>query len=121
MTEPAHGDVQLVLFEVAGTLLAADATQILRIDRATPDAHVLSGMPPPGRGRRALVYRRPGGGGEAQLRVDSIHGVVTAAIESLRRMPAAARALDFALGFWLGKERPVLLVDLCRTEPPPSP
>jgi hypothetical protein len=118
MTEPAPADVQLVLFEVAGTLLAADATQIVRIDRAAPDAHALCGIAAPGQGVRALVYRRPGGGGEAQLRVDSIHGVVTAAVESLRRMPAAARAFDFALGFWLGKDRPVLLVDLCQTQPP---
>lgn len=121
MTEPARADIQLVLFEVAGAVFAADATQILRIDRAAPDAHVLSGMAAPGQGRRALVYRRPGGEGEAQLRVDSIHGVVNAAVESLRRMPPAARALDFALGFWLGKEHPVLLVDLCRTQPLPSP
>ena len=121
MTEPARTDVQLVLFEVAGTVLAADATQILRIARAAPDAHALSGMAAPGQGRRALVYRRPGGGDEAQLRVDSIHGIVNAAVESLRRMPAVTRALDFALGFWLGQEGPILLVDLCRTESSPSP
>ncbi len=112
MSEIADDQVQLLLFEAGGLVYGADATQVLRIDRARADAAALPGAAA-GAGARALVVRD--GGREALVRVDSIRGVVNAPVSSLRRIPPAARAHPAAIGFWLGSQSPILLVDLRET------
>ncbi len=93
--------VDLLLFEISGQLYGADASQVLRIDRsgavATKDA-------------RALVVRTDSG--EGRVRVDAVHGVSAVPVDALRRLPAAAAGVSYAIGVWLRRDHPVLLVDL---------
>jgi len=113
MSELAADDhVQLLLFEAGGSIYGADATQVLRIDRAQEGAATLPGVAG-GSGSRTLVFRD--GERESRVRVDSIRGVVSAPLSSLRRMPQAARAHPALIGFWLGSQGPTLLVDLRET------
>lgn len=105
--------VELLLFEIGPAVYAVDASQVLRIDRAGPEGIILDELGRPAVGTRALVFDT--GAGEAQLVVDRVQGVVPAALQHLRRMPPVARCHAFALGMWLGAERPILLIDLPET------
>lgn len=95
--EGAEGEVDLILFEIAGQLFGADASLVLRIER------------PSAEGKRALVFQ--GGAEEGQLPVDRVRGVKAVSVASLRRMPAAA-SQPHAIGVWLDGDDPVLLLDL---------
>jgi hypothetical protein len=123
MTEPiAAAEVELLAFELGAQRCAADATQVLRIDRPFQGEGGPRRSPHSSPGaRRALVFRDAHGGGEGQLEVDLVLGVRLAQVSDLRRLPPAARASDFALGFWLDGASPVLLIDLPRTLGPPGP
>ncbi|HLL54910.1 MAG TPA: Frizzy aggregation protein FrzB [Myxococcaceae bacterium] len=103
-------EVELLLFDVGGTLYGVDASQVLRIDRAGPDALRVDALGQLSRGLRALSFQSPEG--EKQLTVDAVHGVRTVELGSLRRLPPAAYTLPFAIGVWLDGEKPVLLLDL---------
>jgi chemotaxis signal transduction protein len=108
--ESAPGDVELLLFDIGGTLYGVDASQVLRIDRADADAIRLDVLGQLTRGLRALSFQTSEG--EKQLKVDAVHGIRTVELGSLRRLPAAANTLPFAIGVWLDGEKPVLLLDL---------
>jgi chemotaxis signal transduction protein len=110
MSPAGPAEVELLVFQLEQERCAADASQVLRIDR--PRAPSRPGA------RRALVFRGPAGQGEGQLEVDLVLGVRHVPVADLRRVPPAARASDFAIGFWLDGERPVLLIDLPRTLAP---
>lgn len=96
--------VELVLFTIGGIDYAADASQVVRIERSQRDAAVESG-------HRALIVRDSDGACHP-LRCDAVHGLRTVPVASLRRLPAAIEVAEIAVGVWLDGERPVLLVDL---------
>lgn len=110
---PASQEVELLLFEIAGQRYGADASQVLRIERPGEQAIALSALGDLARGGRALVFRTDAG--EGQLRVDKVQGVRPVQLDSLRRLPPAARATPFTIGIWLDGEMPVLLIDLIET------
>lgn len=110
---PTH-EIEVLLFELAGTVFGVDASQVLRIDRsgqrprARPEASTPLGKPTGG--TRALVFRAPGG--DAKLRVDAVRGVRRAPAAALRRLPPASGAPPYAIGVWLDEGHSVVLVDL---------
>jgi chemotaxis signal transduction protein len=107
-------EVEVLLFEVGGSLFGADASQVLRIDRPVASAQEAQAAPGVlGLARtagRALVFRTPQGYG--QLKVDAVMGVRPVPVDSLRRLPAAAATQAYAIGVWLDGDKPVLLIDL---------
>lgn len=103
-------EIELLLFEVGGEVYGADASQVLRVDRASPSARAIGPLGRPSSGDRALVVRS--GAGEVQLRVDRVLEVTGAEVGSLRRLPPAATHERYAIGVWLDRGRPVLLLDL---------
>jgi len=103
-------EVELLLFEVGGQIFGADASQVLRIDRAGASALVVDGLGRPAHGRRALVFQSSEG--EEQLAVDFVHGVRAVAADTLRRLPVAIPAPPYTIGIWLDGEKPVLLISL---------
>ncbi|MBL8957132.1 MAG: Frizzy aggregation protein FrzB [Myxococcaceae bacterium] len=105
--------VDILVFEVAGVRFAADASQVVRIDRAVDEASVGAPLGMPAVGLRALVFRA-GDGGLRRLDIDKVSGVKTVAIESLRRLPPPARVGHVPIGAWLDGDEAVLLVDLER-------
>ncbi|MFN0061705.1 MAG: Frizzy aggregation protein FrzB [Myxococcaceae bacterium] len=105
--------IDLLLFEVGGQKYAAHAEQVRRVDRATADAFERRSLGPLRDGQRALVFECAEG--EAQLRVDAVHGFRRVAVDQLRRMPASAQADACAVGLWLSDEQPLVLVDLMET------
>jgi chemotaxis signal transduction protein len=110
MTPDLIEEVNLLFFDIGGRLYGADASQVLRVDR--PEAHAFE-RPELGKlasGERALVFRS--GEGEGQLRVDGVRGVRRVTVDHLRRIPPAAHASQYALGFLLEGETPILLLNL---------
>jgi hypothetical protein len=105
--------VELLIFEVAGVRYGADASSVLRIDRAGETEEVGSPLGKPDKGGRALIFSDEQGG-ERWLRVDSIEGVRTVSQLELRRLPGVAIASPISIGAWLDADRAVLLVDLKR-------
>lgn len=103
-------EVEILLFEIGSELFGADASQVLRVDRAAVDALEIPTLGRLRSGARALVFLHQGG--ERQVRIDTVHGVRTAALTSLRRIPAVASAAELAIGVWLDGQRAVMLVDL---------
>ncbi|MFZ5468352.1 MAG: Frizzy aggregation protein FrzB [Myxococcota bacterium] len=95
--------VDLLLFEVGGTVMGADASQVLRIDAVAPDKKRAAGA-------RALVFQAEDG--ERFVAVDEVREVKTVNVTDLRRMPEATGAPPYAIGVWLDGARPVPLVDL---------
>jgi chemotaxis signal transduction protein len=111
MSSDRHStDVDLLLFEVGTSIFGADASQVLRVDNAAPNAVILHDLGTLKSGSRVLVFR--GGEGEEQLRIDSVRGVKTVSVSELRRLPPAAALKPYALGIWLDGEQTVLLIDL---------
>ena len=109
-------EVDLLLFEVGGQLYGADASQVLRIERAGEQALAVPALGALARGGRALVVHT--GAGEGQLRVDEVQGVHPVQVDSLRRIPPVARVTPFTIGVWLDGEVPVFLIDLIATLKP---
>jgi chemotaxis signal transduction protein len=117
MSEPEVSvEVQIVLFEIAGTRYGADMTQVRRIGRATDHDSVGAPLGRPLGGQRALVFGTAGGA-EICLPIDSVLGVQSVRRDDLRRLPAAAGASPFVIGAWLDRDQTVLLVDLLATNP----
>ncbi len=106
-------NVELLLFEIADAVYGVDASQVRRIDRPGPHAIVRPELGIPHRNARALVFVTPEGEGE--LAVDGVRGVVNVSFDELRRLPPVTRGLSFAVGMWLGSDRPILLIDLPET------
>jgi hypothetical protein len=105
--------VDILVFEVAGVRFAADASQVVRIDRPIEEPSVGAPLGVPASGSRALVFRA-GDGELRRLDIDKVAGVRTVAIESLRRLPPPARVGHVPIGAWLDGDEAVLLVDLAR-------
>lgn len=111
----ALGQVDLLYFDIGERRYAADAAQVLRVDRALAEDHALETLGALRQGARALIFDTDDG--ERHLRVDAVVGVRTVPIEALRRLPVAAAAPDYAIGVCLADEaQPVLLLDLVATE-----
>ncbi|MBK7858600.1 MAG: Frizzy aggregation protein FrzB [Archangiaceae bacterium] len=105
--------VDILLFEVAGVRFAADASQVMRIDRPLEEPSVGAPLGVPHHGRRALIFYSEGGE-LRRLDIDKVSGVRSVAIESLRRLPPPARVGEVPIGAWLDGDDAVLLVDLAR-------
>lgn len=105
--------VELLIFEVGGARYGADASTVLRIDRAQGGGGVGTPLGPPREGRRALVFADRQGAEQA-LHVDGIEGVRTVPWTDLRRLPQVAIASPISIGAWLDGGSAVLLVDLAR-------
>jgi hypothetical protein len=108
--QPELPPVDVLFFEVGNAVYGTDASQVLRIERATADVPALPELGPLARGSRALVFHTPEG--EGRLRVDSIRGVRPVTPQELRRLPPLVSAAHYAIGLYLDAERPVLLIDL---------
>jgi chemotaxis signal transduction protein len=109
---PARVDV--LFFRVGPSRFGADASQIVRIERAGFQAKLVDTLGMPDEGTRALVFQTPSG--EQQVCVDAVEGVRTIEIDDLRRVPRAAGAPPGVLGIWLENgRRPVVLLDLPST------
>lgn len=115
MDEPnALEEVDILFFEIGDDTYGADASQVLRIDRALPEDLVLPELGSPKRGSRAIVFDTPEG--EGHLKVDVVRGVRPVPLVALRRLPAAVSAAPFTVGVCLDDDRrPVLLIDLVET------
>ena len=115
MDEPQGLDeVDILFFEIGHETYGADASQVVRIDRALPEDLVLPELGSPKRGNRALVFETPEG--EGHLKVDVVRGVRPVPLVALRRLPAAVTAAPFTVGVCLDDDRrPVLLIDLVET------
>ena len=115
--DAAAEQVDLLFFEVGSALYGADASQVLRIDRAQQDDFTLPDLGALREGARALVFQLPEG--EGHLRVDAVRGVRPVALNALRRMPPPAAAPPYAVGLCLDQDldeaQPVLLIDLAET------
>jgi chemotaxis signal transduction protein len=104
--------VDVLLFRVGKRVYAADATQVLRIDRRG-GAAAREALGPLDRGDRALVVQGPQG--EELVPVDAVRGIRAAPVSELRRAPAAVAGHPCTIGFWLDGDTPVVLIDLART------
>jgi chemotaxis signal transduction protein len=107
----AGARVDILLFDIGRETFGADASQVTRIGPADGSALSPEELGPPAIGARALVFNAPAGTA-GQLRVDSVRGVRSVPIDSLRRMPGPAGAPPYAIGIWLDGENTVLLIDL---------
>ena len=107
----AAEQIDLVIFEIAGTRYGADLGQVRRIDIDEPTESIGQPLGKPDRGGRALVFEVDHGH-ERRLAVDNVLGVSRVLITSLRRMPPAVNAAKFSIGAWLDGDAPVLLIDL---------
>ena len=103
--------VDILVFQVAGVRYAADASQVVRIDRPLEELSVGPKLGDPQVGNRALIFQSPSGE-LRRLDIDAVSGVKTVSIESLRRLPPPARVGQFPIGTWLDGDDAVLLVDL---------
>ena len=107
---PGEGEVQILLFSVGEELYGCDASQVLRIDGPRPTDIWLEALGALAIGSRALVFRTDGG--ESQLRVDAVSGVVNVPVQALRRMPPSTGARAWVAGLWLNGKGAMVLVDL---------
>ncbi len=106
--------VDLLMFEIGGAVYAADAAQVLRIERPQETTLALEELGAKTEGGRALVFQTQEG--EGQLRVDAVLGVEGVAVSDLRKLPPVACRRPYALGLFIAEGRaPVLLIDLVET------
>lgn len=106
------GNVDVLVFRIGPAHYGADASQVLRIDRASFQTKLVEALGMPEEGNRALVFHDPKHA-EAQICVDAVIGVRTVSVHQLRRVPAAAGQPKGVLGFWLDEgHAPVVLIDL---------
>lgn len=115
MIDPSE-QVEIVLFDVAGTRYGADMTQVRRIDRHDPHDSVGAPLGPCREGTRSLVFS-PDGARDLHLAVDAVLGVRTVHRDELRRLPPAVGHSPYVIGAWLEQDAAVLLVDLHATNP----
>lgn len=114
MSDAQVATVELVLFDVDGTRYGVDMTQVLRIDRHVASESVGTPLGRPREGRRALIFSSPTLG-ERSLAIDSVLGVRSVPIDDLRRLPPGVGTSVIAIGAWLDRDEPVLLIDLFAT------
>ncbi|MBI5546840.1 MAG: hypothetical protein HY901_23400 [Deltaproteobacteria bacterium] len=110
MPQPSPREVELVVFEAGGRRWAADAWDVLRVDRRQaelPTAWVTAAT-----GRRALIVGL--GGGEVQVPIDRLVGFERVGEGALRPLPPFTRGLagPQVIGAWLAPSEIVLLIDL---------
>lgn len=111
MSAAPHGYVDVLLFRLGATRYGADASQVLRIDRANVGTRLAHALDAPNIGTRALIFRT--GADESSLFVDEVEGVRRVAIDTLRRVPRAAGQPPGVIGLWLeSPEKAIVLVDL---------
>lgn len=109
-TLPAES-IDIIVFIIGDVRYGADASQVLRIDRAGHQAKLSDALGMPQSGERALVFNDPDG--ELHLCVDRVEGVRPAPVQELRRVPLAAGRTRAVLGLWLERgETPLVLIDL---------
>jgi chemotaxis signal transduction protein len=107
----ASPQVDVLLFRIGASRFGADASQVIRIDRAGFHARLVDALGMPDEGTRALVFHTSSG--EEQVCVDAVEGVRVVRIADLRRVPPAAGTPPGVLGLWLENGRhPVVLLDL---------
>ena len=107
-------DVDLVLFEVGGRRWAADAFDVVRVDRrAGDDAAAAARATGSSATRRTLVVRDPEGA-EALILIDRLLGFERVPASALHALPPFAQRLasPAVLGAWLSPQEMVLLIDL---------
>ncbi|HZA14945.1 MAG TPA: Frizzy aggregation protein FrzB [Myxococcaceae bacterium] len=115
----APGRVDVLFFRIGSARFGADASQVVRIERAGFHAELVDALGMPDEGNRALVFVTPSG--ERQMCVDAVEGIRTVGVDDLRRVPAAAAAPRGVLGLWLeGGQHPVVLIDLPTTVDAPG-
>ncbi|MBX5480403.1 MAG: Frizzy aggregation protein FrzB [Myxococcaceae bacterium] len=108
----APASVDVLFFRIGEARYGADASQVLRIDRAGFQAKWVEALGMPREGGRALVFH-DARGEEAQLCVDEVVGVRPVSVHQLRRVPPAAGQPRGVIGFWLDEgQAPVVLIDL---------
>jgi chemotaxis signal transduction protein len=111
--QPPEATVEVLLFRVGAARFGADASQVVRVARASERTGHGSALGPLDSGTRALVFRTPEGAGEAELCVDEVQRIRPVPISQLRRVPPAAGAPRGVIGFYLeAEDRPLVLVDL---------
>ena len=110
MTDAASLDVDLVLFEAGGRHFAADAWDVVRVDRRQGDAP--TAFVAPATGYRVLVVQGPSG--EVQVPIDRLLGFQRVDAAALHALPTYACGLASAavVGAWLAQQEMVLLIDL---------
>jgi chemotaxis signal transduction protein len=115
MTESAApARVDVLFFRIGPLRYGADASQVVRIERAGFQAELVDALGMPDEGNRALVFTTASG--ERQMCVDAVEGIRSLGLEDLRRVPPAAAAPPGVLGVWLEDgHRPVVLLDLPTT------
>jgi chemotaxis signal transduction protein len=120
MTEnAAPGRVDVLFFRIGLARYGADASQVVRIERAGFQAELVEALGMPHEGNRALVFATAAG--ERQMCVDVVEGIRSLGVEDLRRVPPAAAAPPGVLGVWLEDGRhPVVLIDLPTTVDAPG-
>jgi chemotaxis signal transduction protein len=109
----AVDEIDILFFEIGGQVYGADASQVLRIDRALPGDLALPELGELKSGARALVFDTSQG--ESHLKVDVVQGVRPIPLTDLRRLPRSVNAAPFTIGACLDEARLVLLIDLVET------
>jgi chemotaxis signal transduction protein len=109
----AQHTVEIVLFKMGGVTYAADASQVIRFDRAALNSTGDETVPPrAGRGSERALIVRAADGVCRPISVEAVAGLQTVAVTSLRRLPQLVGISGPAVGFWLDGETPVVLLDL---------
>ena len=104
-------DINLVIFELAGTRFAADLSQVIRLDFYDAACSVGAPLGPPRSGIKCLMIDTQDGK-DWCLAIDTLHGVRSVPVEQLRRLPIVAQGGTISIGAWLDGQEAVLLVDL---------
>lgn len=104
-------ELNLVIFELAGTRYAADLSQVVRLDFYDASCSVGAPLGPPRQGSKCLIIDAQDGR-DWCLAIDTLHGVRSVPLEQLRRLPAIASFGAISIGAWLDGKDAVLLVDL---------
>lgn len=111
MSQTPQGQVDVLLFRVGQTRYGADASQVVRIDRATVSTKLAHALDAPQTGTRVLVFVTAEG--ETSFYVDEVEGVRRVDSSDLRRVPPAAGQTTGVVGLWLETpEKAIVLVDL---------
>ena len=111
MKTEVEEEVNLVVFELAGTRYAADLTQVVRLDFFDSACSVGSPLGAPRQGGKCLMIDA-GDGRDWCLAIDALHEVRRVPVEQLRRLPVLAHGGTISIGAWLDGKEAVLLVDL---------
>ena len=104
-------NINLVVFELAGTRYAADLSQVVRFDFFDASCSVGTPLGAPKSSSKCLMIDAQDGR-DWCLAIDALHGVRSVPLEQLRRLPAVAQGGAISIGAWLDGKEAVLLVDL---------